>query len=76
MTRHGYDDWAGEIDGYGDSLEIRVFGVRLNDPNAVPENRTRSAAKQHLPPVALNANPLERDERVRALLNFAESFRS
>ena len=75
LTRHGYDDWAGEIDGYGDSLEIRVFGVQLNTKEAVPADRARSAAKQHLPPVALTANPLERDERVRALLNFAESFR-
>ncbi len=76
LTRHGYNDWAGEIEGYGDSLEIRVFGVKLDARDAVPADRTRSAAKQHLPPVALKANPLERDERVRALLNFAESFRS
>ena len=76
LKRYGYEDWAGDVDGYGDSLEIRVFGVALERADAVPEDRARSAAKRHLPPVALQSNPLERDERVRALLNFAESFKA
>lgn len=74
LKKHGYEDWAGEVDGYGDSLEIRAFGVAVERSDAVPADRKRVAAKRHLPPVALKANPLERDERVRALLNFAESF--
>lgn len=76
LKKHDYDDWAGEVDGYGDSLEIRVFGVTIEQPESVPADRERVAAKRHLPAVALKANPLERDERVRALLNFAEGFQT
>lgn len=74
LKKHGYRDWAGEVDGYGDSLEIRVFAVKLDEPASLPKKTQRKSAKRYLPPVSLKANPLERDERVRALLNFAEKF--
>jgi len=76
LKKRGYRDWAGDVDGYGDSLEIHVFAVKLDDESALPKDTQRSAAKRHLPPVSLKANPLERDERIRALLHFAEKFQS
>lgn len=74
LKKRGFKDWAGDVDGYGDSLEIRVFAVRLEDRPALPKKTHRHAAKRHLPPVSLKTNPLERDERIRALLHFAEKF--
>ena len=76
LKKRGYRDWAGDVDGYGDSLEIHVFAVKLDDQSTLPEDTQRRSAKRHLPPVSLKANPLERDERIRALLNFAEKFQN
>ncbi len=72
--KHHFKDWAGDVDGYGDSLEIRVYATALDSHASLPGDMNREAAKRHLPPVMLKAQPLERDERVRALLNFAEKF--
>lgn len=76
LKKRGFRDWAGDVDGYGDSLEIRVFAVKLEDEASLPKKTHRHSAKRHLPPVTLKANPLERDERVRALLHFAEKFQN
>lgn len=76
LKKNGYRDWAGEVDGYGDTLEIRVFAVKLDPDVSLPENTRRRAAERHLPAVSLKTHPLERDERVRALLHFAEKFQS
>ena len=74
LKKRGFRDWAGDVDGYGDSLEIRVFAVKLDEETTLPKDTQRHAAKRHLPPVSLKAHPLERDERIRALMHFAESF--
>ena len=75
LERRGYQDWAGEVDGYGSNLEIRVFATLPKDLNSIPDDRLRVSAPVHLNPPRPQPQPLEKDPRVQAMLDFAAAVK-
>lgn len=75
FQRRGYQDWAGEVDGYGSGLEIRVYATVPDSKSQLPDEYERSQAPVHLHPPRLSPQPLEKDPRIQAMLNFADAIK-
>ena len=75
LQRRGYEDWVAEVEGYGDSLEIRAVAMRMHDGHDLPDDRLRANAPVHLAPPRLEVESLEKDPRIRSLMAFSEAFK-
>lgn len=73
LQRRGYQDWAGEIDGYGSGLEIRVYATAPEIDSDLPNACLRTEAPVHLHPPRIVSEPLEKDPRIQAMLDFAKA---
>ncbi len=76
LRRRGYQDWIGDVKGYGTGLEISVYAVRPNSDQGFPADRTRDAAASAHSKAGLKQRGLGQSDRISALLSFADSARS
>ena len=73
LTNRGYDDWAGDVSGYGKTLEIRVYAVREERPGGIPVNLKRQDEPL---PAERRAGPRDNAAVIGALNDYANSFGS
>lgn len=71
LKNRGYDDWAGDVSGYGKTLEITVYAVREKKPGGIP-----ASLKRQDEPLPAERRTGPRDERatIAALENFSKAF--
>jgi len=71
LQNRGYDDWAGNVSGYGKTLNIAVYAVREERKGGIP-----ASLKRQDEPVPAERRIGPRDERatISALEEFSRAF--
>ena len=71
LKNRGYDDWAGDVSGYGKTLEINVYAVREDRPNAIPTSLKRESDPL---PAERRTGPQDERAAISALEDFSKAF--
>lgn len=71
LKNRGYDDWAGDVSGYGKTLDIAVYAVREERTGSIPASLKR---QENPIPAERRTGPSDERATISALEEFSKAF--
>lgn len=71
LKNRGYDDWAGDVSGYGKTLNIAVYAVREERKDGIPASLKR---QENPIPAERRTGPADERATISALEEFSKAF--